>query len=333
MNIIIISLCVLIGICVGSGVLYAILSPKIKQTQELNKEIEISNQTAQTELTAVKEKLNLLNTAYETKLKEYTELQNTIQEQMNNVDANTLEYYHKMVNMYNQKFYSDVQKKRQEYQQAEQQYQKDYQQILTEAAQGLQKELHDIQEQKALYTEQLHSLTEQLEKENATVIAAVEANKRAAEMETKEDFYRLNLSTEDIDEINELRECAKHLRNPEPLNKVIWKVYYEKAYTDLVGRVIGSGVHCGIYKITNIKNNMCYVGQAVNLAERWKQHIKRGLGADTPTRNKLYPAMLKYGVENFTFEVIEECERISLNSKELFWQDYFKAKEFGYSMK
>jgi hypothetical protein len=45
------------------------------------------------------------------------------------------------------------------------------------------------------------------------------------------------------------------------------------------------------------------------LIERWRQHIKRGIGAETPTRNKLYPAMLAIGVENFTFEVIEECSK------------------------
>jgi hypothetical protein len=36
---------------------------------------------------------------------------------------------------------------------------------------------------------------------------------------------------------------------------------------------------------------MCYVGQAANISERWRQHIKRGVGAETATRNKLYPAM------------------------------------------
>ena len=43
--------------------------------------------------------------------------------------------------------------------------------------------------------------------------------------------------------------------------------------------------------------------------------------------------MLKDGVENFTFEVIEECPRNELNDKEDYWQEYFKAKEFGYSIK
>lgn len=78
---------------------------------------------------------------------------------------------------------------------------------------------------------------------------------------------------------------------------------------------------------------MCYVGQAANLAERWKQHIKRGLGADPITKNKLYPAMKAIGVENFSFEVIEECERSKLDEREDYWQNFFKAKEFGYSIK
>ena len=43
--------------------------------------------------------------------------------------------------------------------------------------------------------------------------------------------------------------------------------------------------------------------------------------------------MLSIGVENFSFELIEECSRDELNEKEQFWQEYFKAKEFGYSIK
>lgn len=163
--------------------------------------------------------------------------------------------------------------------------------------------------------------------------AAVEAHRRAQEMESQQDFYRLILTEIDLLEIERLREVAPFLRDSEPLNKVIWKVYYEKPYTDLVGRVVGKNVKTGIYKITNLKNGMCYVGQAVNIADRWRQHIKRGIGAEVPTRNKLYPAMLSIGVENFSFEIVEECERGLLNEREDYWQDYFQAKEFGYSIK
>lgn len=163
--------------------------------------------------------------------------------------------------------------------------------------------------------------------------AAIESNKRAAADKQQKDFYRLQLNEIDKEEIKRIRSIEPYLRKKEPLNKVIWKVYYEKPCTDLIGRVVGQGRKTGIYKITNIDNGMCYIGQAVDIAERWKQHIKRGIGADPPTQNKLYPAMLAIGVENFMFEIIEECSGNLLNEKEDYWQNFYNAKEWGYSIK
>ena len=210
-----------------------------------------------------------------------------------------------------------------------------------QAVEDFEKELEDIKVASALalsenLTKKQAAIQEseiQLKDMQAKVAAAVQASKRAEEMITQQNFYRIQLSEIDIDEIEKLRSVEPYLRDKEPLNKVIWKVYYEKPTNDLIGRVIGSGTHTGIYKITNVESQKCYVGQAANLADRWKQHIKRGVGADAPTRNKLYPAMRELGPENFTFEVIEECERSLLDSREDYWQDYFKAKEFGYSIK
>jgi hypothetical protein len=38
-----------------------------------------------------------------------------------------------------------------------------------------------------------------------------------------------------------LREILPYLRDKTPLNKVIYKVYYEKPLSDMIGRVIGTG--------------------------------------------------------------------------------------------
>ena len=135
----------------------------------------------------------------------------------------------------------------------------------------------------------------------------------------------------------ELKEFTEqHANKPllvAAIGKVRWAVIWSKAYTDLIGRLFNGEKPCGIYKITNIVNGMCYVGQAANIPERWSQHIKRALGAEPRTNNKLYPIMSSVGLENFSFEVIEECDRSALNSREDYWQEYFKAKEFGYSMR
>jgi hypothetical protein len=60
------------------------------------------------------------------------------------------------------------------------------------------------------------------------------------------------------------------LRDKEPLNKVIYKCYYEKPLTSMIGRVLGNRKIMGIYKITNLNNGMCYIGQSVDVADRWR---------------------------------------------------------------
>ena len=163
--------------------------------------------------------------------------------------------------------------------------------------------------------------------------AAVAALKRDQEKKDKINFYKLVLSPEDLKEVEQLRQVGKYLRNVEPLNKVIWSVYYQKPTSDLIGRVVGKKEITGIYKITNLLNGMTYVGQSVNIGNRFVQHIKRGLGAEAITNNKLYPAMKEFGVENFSFEIIEECNKSELNKKEKEWQIFFHATDYGYSMK
>ena len=178
-------------------------------------------------------------------------------------------------------------------------------------------------------------LTEKLSELQSKTTAAVEVAKRHAEEENFTEFHSLQIDNSARNDIREIEEVLYKVSQEagEAIAKVIWKVYYEKPYTDLCGRVIGSGRHTGIYRITNSNTQMCYIGQAVDIADRWRQHIKRALGAEPRTQNKLYPAMYKEGIENFTFEVIEECDQTKLNEREDYWQDFYKAKEYGYSIK
>lgn len=219
-----------------------------------------------------------------------------------------------------------AEREREKFEKAKEEYLNEYQSMLSTGVEEYNTAIANLQYEKV-------RLETSIADARSIADAAIAANKRAYEIQQQSDFYKLNLTENDLNEIKKLKDIIPYLRDPEALNKVIWKIYYEKPYTDLIGRVVGTGVKTGIYKITNTINQMCYVGQAVNIADRWKQHIKRGIGAETPTKNKLYPAMLKDGVENFTFELIEECDRSLLNDREDYWQEYFKAKEFGYSIK
>jgi hypothetical protein len=42
--------------------------------------------------------------------------------------------------------------------------------------------------------------------------------------------------------------------------------------------------------------------------------------------------MLTFGVENFSFEVIEECPVDELNKQEKYWIEYFHGKDYGYNV-
>ena len=198
---------------------------------------------------------------------------------------------------------------------------------------SLQKNREDFEVKSKELTFQIENSKIELETLQRIRAAAIEDAKRQEEMKTQSEFYKLQISTEDLDDICELKQVEKKLSKKEILNKLIYKVYFEKPYTDLIGRVIGKETKTGIYKITNTLNQKVYIGQAVNIAERWKQHIKRALGAEPLTQNKLYPAMQKDGVWNFTFEIVEVCEKSQLSEREQYWQRYFGAKEYGYSIK
>jgi len=62
-----------------------------------------------------------------------------------------------------------------------------------------------------------------------------------------------------------------------------------------------------IYKITNKKNDLIYIGCTINsLKRRFHEHLYRCFKTDY--KSKLYNSIKKYGQENFTIELIEECD-------------------------
>jgi len=60
----------------------------------------------------------------------------------------------------------------------------------------------------------------------------------------------------------------------------------------------------GIYKITNNENNMVYVGQTKNLNTRYASHIRK-MKKNKHHNEYLQRAFIKYGEDNFEFEILE----------------------------
>lgn len=81
-----------------------------------------------------------------------------------------------------------------------------------------------------------------------------------------------------------------------------------------------------IYKITNQVNNKVYIGKTTRtIEERFKEHVCEFRHFQKTNKcfkgynSRLYPAMLKYGIDNFKIEIIEflsDDEDINKKEKE-----------------
>ena len=78
---------------------------------------------------------------------------------------------------------------------------------------------------------------------------------------------------------------------------------------------------CGIYKITHRESGKCYIGQSVDVFARWKNHSSYS----KKKMSKLQKGFKLYGIKQFSFEVIEECDKEMLNDREVYWIAYFNS--------
>ena len=72
----------------------------------------------------------------------------------------------------------------------------------------------------------------------------------------------------------------------------------------------------GIYKITNNITGEFYIGSSKNIKHRWANHKCLSVWKQR-SGMKLYQAFIKYGLNNFTFEVLEETADIK--EREQYW--------------
>lgn len=83
---------------------------------------------------------------------------------------------------------------------------------------------------------------------------------------------------------------------------------------------------CGIYCINC--GSYPYVGQSINIEERWKAHI-RSLKRGTHPNFIMQALWLKYGTQGFEFLILEECHADQLTQREQYWYDTLKSYKKG----
>lgn len=176
--------------------------------------------------------------------------------------------------------------------------------------------------------EQIEYNRKELDKIASTRAAAINAQLKEQEIKENKDFYTLTIPDVEKREIKIIKSIEDMLRDPRPLRMLIWSTYYLKKANTLCSNVLGPNKKTGIYKITSLIDGRCYIGQAVDVKERFRDHMKAGLGIDAP-QNKFYEIMQQQGLENFTFELLEECTKDELNEKEKFYIELYKSYDYG----
>ena len=179
--------------------------------------------------------------------------------------------------------------------------------------------------------EDIRLTQQELTKLKETRAAAHEALLKEQEIKENKDNYKLSPSQADLTDARRLEIVKRELNKPRILSMLIWQTYWQPLAKKQFPLILQDKTKCGIYKITNLITDECYIGQAVDVYKRWNEHCKCGLGIDTPPGNKLYKAIQEYGLENFTFELLTECSASELNEKEKYFIELYQSNTFGYN--
>ena len=152
------------------------------------------------------------------------------------------------------------------------------------------------------------------------------------EIHEKQDFYRIVLNESDKEDIQLLNTIEMRLHSREALYKLLYDVFYKKPLNDMINRVLQGKEFCGIYRITNLKTNEAYIGKSTNIKTRWQNHCKTAIGLDGMARTKIHSAMKEYGIDNFSFEVLEKCTKEIYSEREKYWINFYETNVYGYNI-
>lgn len=153
--------------------------------------------------------------------------------------------------------------------------------------------------------------------------------RRRRELEEQLDFYRIQLPDEVKEDIQILKSVRFNLHFRQNLDKLIYDSYISKPVNEMIKRVLKGQAPSGIYKITRLKTGEIYIGKSTDVKNRWQQHAKTAFNVGTIAHSILHTTMEKDGIENFTFELLEEVPKDELSAREKFYIEFYKSKEYG----
>lgn len=313
-----------------SLILFIISLFLITHTHKVNKEIDNENQRLQNEYQKINKNIDIVKKEFFKENQNYRDIKQEFlvaqrelidtKNHLNDIQNNLSKAINNQKELSQQAFENYCEILDKQYEEAENEYDM-YKDAMETAYSNLQLEL----------IEKAEAAREELAQIEATRAAAIQARIKEKEIEEQSSFYCLQIPDLELKDISVLESIKPKLNNPRILSMLIWQTYFRTPMTNLCNNIIGKEIKTGIYKITNQKTKECYIGQAVDLATRWKNHAKCGLGIDTPAGNKLYKSMQDYGIWNFSWEILEICPKDQLDEKEKYYIKLYQAKDYGYN--
>ena len=197
------------------------------------------------------------------------------------------------------------------------------------AQESFEKTMAEMDAQAEAARAQIEILTKEIAEYSAKQTAINEAILRQRALEEQQDFYRVCLGPEAANDVEILKEARRNLKKPEIIDKIIYDNYIAKPVLEMIKRVLQNTTCSGIYKITCIKTGEIYIGKSVDIKSRWQQHCKSAFNCGTIAHSLLHTKMKQYGIENFTFELVEQVPKEQLSEREKFYIDFYKTKETG----
>lgn len=152
---------------------------------------------------------------------------------------------------------------------------------------------------------------------------------RRRQVEEQQDFYRVLLDNNAISDMQILLSVREKLISHENLDKLIYDGYIAKPANEMIKRVLNGRAPSGIYKITRLKTGEIYIGKSTDVKNRFTNHVKTAYGVGTIARSVLHTTIKKDGIENFTFELLEEVPKDKLTEREKYWITFYDSKSYG----
>ena len=210
----------------------------------------------------------------------------------------------------------------------------EYTQDITEAL-DIMKQMK--QEEFDAFVNELHQkgliVQEELDEYYRKRQAINEAILRERELNEKTDFFRICLEPNDKLDIELLTSIRTRISKPLIVDKAIYDNYIAKYVKEMEKRVLAGRNPCGIYKVTNIQTQEIYIGKSTTIADRWVNHCKSAFNLEGVADSIFQRALKKYGVDAFTWELLEEVPKDKLTEREKYYMALYDTTKVGYNMR